>query len=118
MPLQNYTQNIDTLETLVGIKRVLQCHGSFATATCQNPDCGRKETVAGSYIEQAILHKTVPLCPICQAKEEAKTPKKAAKKAKAKRSWDGDDSESDDSITRSTPAAVMKVGKPSVNHHV
>ena len=32
--LRNYTQNIDTLEQVAGIERVVQCHGSFATATC------------------------------------------------------------------------------------
>jgi NAD-dependent deacetylase sirtuin 1 len=32
--LRNYTQNIDTLEQVSGIERVVQCHGSFATATC------------------------------------------------------------------------------------
>nr|CAH7760118.1 unnamed protein product [Callosobruchus chinensis] len=32
--LRNYTQNIDTLEKMAGIERVIECHGSFATATC------------------------------------------------------------------------------------
>eukprot|EP00698_Gefionella_okellyi_P011509 TRINITY_DN3039_c0_g1_i2.p1 TRINITY_DN3039_c0_g1~~TRINITY_DN3039_c0_g1_i2.p1 ORF type:complete len:412 (+),score=83.35 TRINITY_DN3039_c0_g1_i2:861-2096(+) len=32
--LRNYTQNIDTLENVAGIKRIIQCHGSFASATC------------------------------------------------------------------------------------
>lgn len=32
--LRNYTQNIDTLEQVAGLERVVQCHGSFATATC------------------------------------------------------------------------------------
>lgn len=32
--LRNYTQNIDTLESLAGVERVLQCHGSFKTASC------------------------------------------------------------------------------------
>ncbi|RUO95513.1 DHS-like NAD/FAD-binding domain-containing protein, partial [Jimgerdemannia flammicorona] len=38
--LRNYTQNIDTLEHKAGIKRVLNCHGSFATASCIS--CGYK----------------------------------------------------------------------------
>ena len=29
--LRNYTQNIDTLEQVAGIEKVIQCHGSFAT---------------------------------------------------------------------------------------
>jgi NAD-dependent SIR2 family protein deacetylase len=32
--LRNYTQNIDTLEQVAGIERVVQCHGSFASASC------------------------------------------------------------------------------------
>lgn len=27
--LRNYTQNIDTLESLAGVTRVLQCHGEI-----------------------------------------------------------------------------------------
>mmetsp|Transcript_32983 Transcript_32983/g.129440 ORF Transcript_32983/g.129440 Transcript_32983/m.129440 type:complete len:116 (-) Transcript_32983:916-1263(-) len=33
--LRNYTQNIDGLEKMSGIERVIHCHGSFATATCR-----------------------------------------------------------------------------------
>ncbi|XP_073690641.1 NAD-dependent protein deacetylase sirtuin-1 [Garra rufa] len=32
--LRNYTQNIDTLEQAAGIQKIIQCHGSFATASC------------------------------------------------------------------------------------
>ena len=32
---RNYTQNIDTLEKQTGIERVIECHGSFAKATCR-----------------------------------------------------------------------------------
>jgi NAD-dependent histone deacetylase SIR2 len=32
--LRNYSQNIDTLEQQAGITHVLNCHGSFATASC------------------------------------------------------------------------------------
>lgn len=65
--LRNYTQNIDTLETLAGVKRVLQCHGSFATASCLN--C--KVRVPGIAIEDDILNHRVPLCKICSADTEA-----------------------------------------------
>lgn len=34
--LRNYTQNIDTLERVAGIQNVVECHGSFAKATCLN----------------------------------------------------------------------------------
>jgi NAD+-dependent protein deacetylase sirtuin 1 len=46
-----YTQNIDTLEQSAGIKRVVYCHGSFATASCVQ--C--RYQVAGSAIEPEIL---------------------------------------------------------------
>jgi len=59
--LRNYTQNIDTLEQKAGITRMVQCHGSFATASCIR--CGYK--VPGNYIEEAIFKKEVPICPIC-----------------------------------------------------
>lgn len=32
--LRNFTQNIDTIELTAGIERVIQCHGSFASASC------------------------------------------------------------------------------------
>ena len=44
---RNYTQNIDTLEQVAGIKNVIQCHGSFNTASCMI--C--KYQVPGSEIE-------------------------------------------------------------------
>nr|KAJ3422886.1 NAD-dependent protein deacetylase sirtuin-1 [Polyrhizophydium stewartii] len=59
--LRNYTQNIDTLERAAGINRVVQCHGSFATATCIV--CGYH--VPGSAIEPDIQKKSVPRCPRC-----------------------------------------------------
>ena len=58
---QNYTQNIDTLETSVGIRNVLQCHGSFATASCL--EC--RIHVQGNVIEQEIMQGEVPLCKSC-----------------------------------------------------
>ncbi|CAG8451721.1 3525_t:CDS:10 [Ambispora leptoticha] len=60
--LRNYTQNIDTLEQATGIKKVLQCHGSFATASCIN--CGYK--VDGEVIKEDILAKRVPYCSRCR----------------------------------------------------
>ncbi|KAI8899312.1 DHS-like NAD/FAD-binding domain-containing protein [Globomyces pollinis-pini] len=59
--LRNYTQNIDTLENVAGIKRVVQCHGSFATAKCVQ--C--KYQVPGTSIEPEIFAKKVPYCPKC-----------------------------------------------------
>ncbi|KAH9074869.1 SIR2-domain-containing protein [Lactarius deliciosus] len=59
--VRNYTQNIDTLETAVGIRNVLQCHGSFATASCL--EC--RIRVPGNVIEREIMQGEVPLCEGC-----------------------------------------------------
>uniref|UniRef100_K7FFK1 protein acetyllysine N-acetyltransferase n=2 Tax=Pelodiscus sinensis TaxID=13735 RepID=K7FFK1_PELSI len=63
--LRNYTQNIDTLEQVAGIQRIIQCHGSFATASClickYRVDC---EAVRGD-----IFNQVVPRCPRCPPDE-------------------------------------------------
>lgn len=61
--LRNYTQNIDDLEGHVGIKpeRVIQCHGSFAGATCVT--C--KYQVKGEKIFPQIRSQSIPYCPKC-----------------------------------------------------
>ncbi|EPQ31701.1 uncharacterized protein PFL1_01034 [Pseudozyma flocculosa PF-1] len=79
--LRNYSQNIDTLEQLAGIERVLQCHGSFATATCTDPACGYRTN--GSDIKDDIFAKRIPDCPRC---EERKRKRKGGKDKAAKRS--------------------------------
>ncbi|XP_069960205.1 NAD-dependent protein deacetylase sirtuin-1 isoform X1 [Cherax quadricarinatus] len=64
--LRNYTQNIDTLEQVAGIKNVIQCHGSFATATCQR--CGHK--VDAHAIKEDIFSQRIPRCTQCAEDEE------------------------------------------------
>ncbi|XP_059142877.1 NAD-dependent protein deacetylase sirtuin-1-like [Physella acuta] len=59
--LRNYTQNIDTLEQVAGIQRIVQCHGSFATATCAV--CGHK--VGSDAIKEDIFNQVIPQCPRC-----------------------------------------------------
>ncbi|KAG8184603.1 hypothetical protein JTE90_005217 [Oedothorax gibbosus] len=59
--LRNYTQNIDTLEHAAGIRNVITCHGSFATATCTI--CRYK--VDSSVIKEDIFNQTIPYCPMC-----------------------------------------------------
>jgi len=59
--LRNYTQNIDTLEQQAGIEKIIQCHGSFATATCLR--C--KHCVASTEIENDIMEQRIPLCTKC-----------------------------------------------------
>ncbi|GFO38078.1 NAD-dependent protein deacetylase sirtuin-1 [Plakobranchus ocellatus] len=64
--LRNYTQNIDTLEQEAGIEKVVQCHGSFATASCAV--CGLK--VNSSAIKDDIFKQVIPRCPTCPALNE------------------------------------------------
>ncbi|KAI9227647.1 MAG: DHS-like NAD/FAD-binding domain-containing protein, partial [Piptocephalis tieghemiana] len=64
--LRNYTQNIDTLEQAAGIERVLQCHGSFATATCIQ--CGYH--VPGEAISEDIFSQRVPNCIQCIKRQQ------------------------------------------------
>ncbi|KAJ8417957.1 hypothetical protein AAFF_G00136660 [Aldrovandia affinis] len=59
--LRNYTQNIDTLEQVAGVRRIIQCHGSFATASCLI--C--KYKVDCEAIRQDIFNQVVPHCPRC-----------------------------------------------------
>ncbi|XP_077999136.1 NAD-dependent protein deacetylase sirtuin-1-like [Glandiceps talaboti] len=59
--LRNYTQNIDTLEQAANISRVVQCHGSFATASCTR--C--KYQVDCETIRDDIFNQVVPQCPRC-----------------------------------------------------
>ncbi|KXS18036.1 SIR2-domain-containing protein [Gonapodya prolifera JEL478] len=61
-----YTQNIDSLDLLAGVPKdkVVQCHGSFATASCV--ECGWQ--CEGSEIEDAVKAKRVPRCPVCPPK--------------------------------------------------
>ena len=59
--LRNYTQNIDSLEHLCPIKRLIQCHGSFSTATCRV--C--QHSVSSEEIKDEILLQKIPYCPKC-----------------------------------------------------
>eukprot|EP00092_Neocalanus_flemingeri_P035988 GFUD01039186.1.p1 GENE.GFUD01039186.1~~GFUD01039186.1.p1 ORF type:complete len:660 (-),score=191.77 GFUD01039186.1:211-2190(-) len=59
--LRNYTQNIDTLEQVAGIEKVIQCHGSFATASCMV--C--KVQVDAEVIRKDIFDQKIPLCQVC-----------------------------------------------------
>merc|ERR1719295_542669 len=61
--LRNYTQNIDTLEQVAGINRAVQCHGSFATATCTL--C--KYQVQADEIKEDIFQQRIPYCPKCNS---------------------------------------------------
>jgi NAD-dependent SIR2 family protein deacetylase len=58
--IRNYAQNIDTLESVAGIDKVINCHGSFNTASCLV--C--KNQVPGSAIEADVMAQKIPLCPL------------------------------------------------------
>ncbi|KAI8369870.1 DHS-like NAD/FAD-binding domain-containing protein, partial [Choanephora cucurbitarum] len=93
--LRNYTQNIDTLEHKANIKRVVNCHGSFATASCVT--CGYK--VDGKEIEEYIMAQKVAPCPQCQA-VKASLPDKSRK--------NGSDDEDDDAFPSPRGVSIMK----------
>ncbi|CAH1119855.1 unnamed protein product [Phaedon cochleariae] len=65
--LRNYTQNIDTLEKEAHIESVIECHGSFATATCTK--CGHK--VTADAIRDIVLAQKIPLCSVCHLGKES-----------------------------------------------
>lgn len=94
----NYTQNIDNIEERAGIDRhrLIQCHGSFASATCRK--CGFQ--VKGTDIFPDIRAQRVARCKRCI--EDLAT-KEAAPKKKQKSNYrhhhsGEDDSDEDDDI--------------------
>ncbi|SCZ87475.1 BZ3500_MvSof-1268-A1-R1_Chr2-2g04941 [Microbotryum saponariae] len=113
--LRNYTQNIDGLFERTGVRKMLNCHGSFATASCLR--C--RTQFPGSAIEADVFASRVPLCPHCTASDEQAaqaaataaaqltTLSKNAKKKKTKSSnaWQSDASDGsqddDDGLDRS-----------------
>ncbi|GAA5871835.1 hypothetical protein JCM16303_000892 [Sporobolomyces ruberrimus] len=78
--LRNYTQNIDGLFEQVGVEKMLNCHGSFATASCLT--CRRH--YPGSFIESDVFASRVPLCPPCTAESESIRQAQEAEKARLK----------------------------------
>jgi NAD+-dependent protein deacetylase SIR2 len=61
--LTNFTQNIDNLEEAAGVlsEKLIQCHGSFATATCQQ--CAFN--CPGDQISDDLKAGRVARCPAC-----------------------------------------------------
>nr|POF08124.1 nad-dependent protein deacetylase hst1 [Quercus suber] len=103
----NYTQNIDNLEELVGIEkdRLIQCHGSFATATCRK--CEHK--VTGSEIFADMRAKRVARCKRCLAHPETRQPSPKRQHSKQRRKLaEWEDSDSDDGCYDIPEAGVMK----------
>ncbi|EHN03265.1 Sir2p [Saccharomyces cerevisiae x Saccharomyces kudriavzevii VIN7] len=71
--LRNYTQNIDNLESYAGISadKLVQCHGSFATATCVTCHWN----LPGERIFNKIRNLELPLCPYCFKKRKRVFPR-------------------------------------------
>lgn len=113
--LRNYSQNIDTLEQLAGIERVLQCHGSFATASCTDPACGYK--CKGSEIARDIFAKRVPPCLRCVERKtlESLKPSKKKRKLGNGKTWrPGNDSDDDDDDADETSLPGYGILKPDI----
>ena len=113
--LTNFTQNIDNLETHAGIdpSKLLQCHGSFATATCI--ECGHR--VAGSSIHAEIKAGKVPRCDAClhrirslQTNGGSKKRKRSSgsKPRKKRQEWESGSSESSSGDENILTAGVLK----------
>lgn len=109
--LTNYSQNIDNIEANAGVRpdKLVQCHGSFATATCQK--CGHK--VQGDTIFADIKAGKIPRCGECIAalrknntmKRKRSSRKSAGKRSRRRSSEDDDD---DDDQYDIPAAGVMK----------
>ncbi|KAL8418232.1 hypothetical protein RB594_001735 [Gaeumannomyces avenae] len=81
--LTNYTQNIDNIEEVAGIdpERLVQCHGSWSTATCTR--CGHR--VPGKTLFPTVEAGGIPRCLKCAPKG------RPASKVRRKRRSDDDD---------------------------
>lgn len=111
--LTNYTQNIDNIEANAGVlpEKIVQCHGSFATATCVK--CQFK--VPGDAIFNDIKDGVTPECTVCKQEiaDDALKPqglkRKRSKNGQQKDRKNSDSSDEDD-YEIPTPG-VMKVSR-------
>ncbi|VBB79989.1 NAD-dependent histone deacetylase Pasir2 [Podospora comata] len=108
--LTNYTQNIDNLESKAGIlpEKLVQCHGSFATASCVK--CGEK--VVGDSIFAEIKAGKIPRCRKCpsgQSRSQSRKRKTAnSSNSKRRRDFDRDSNSDSEFDLVSSSAGVMK----------
>jgi len=82
--LTNYSQNIDNIEAKAGIhpSKLVQCHGSFATASCVM--CAYR--CNGDAIMPTIREGRIPRCPRCAPKERTTANSRKRKLAEGTRS--------------------------------
>ena len=110
--LTNYSQNIDNLEVKAGVPKdkLVQCHGSFGTASCVQ--CGYQ--IPGERIFPDIKAGNIPRCARCiqalrSSGSSIKRRRPAASSEKRRRRWSADDSSDNDSSEYDIPSAgVMK----------
>lgn len=92
----NYSQNIDNVEASAGIEptRLIQCHGSFATASCRR--CHHR--VQGTEIFEDIRNKRVARCKEClnEITKSVDLHGRSQKRSKTRHFEDSDDDEDDD----------------------
>ncbi|KAL1622743.1 NAD-dependent histone deacetylase sir2 [Diplodia seriata] len=107
--LTNYTQNIDNLESHAGIdpEKLVQCHGSWATATCRK--CGHQ--IPGEEIFPNIREQKVAECKECIRQLAVPRPgmkrKRSSNGGSRKRRQSDDDDDSDGQYDIPQPG-VMK----------
>ncbi|PQE06486.1 hypothetical protein CJF32_00002367 [Rutstroemia sp. NJR-2017a WRK4] len=104
--LTNYTQNIDNIESVAGIlpEKIIQCHGSFASASCLK--CGRK--VKGEDIFDEIRAGVIPRCkqcPTARPTQNLKRKRSSNGQDKKRRRYSSDDDDEEDDIPES---GIMK----------
>jgi NAD-dependent histone deacetylase SIR2 len=113
--LTNYSQNIDNLEVKAGVPKdkLIQCHGSFGTASCVQ--CGY--SIQGEKIFPDIKAGRIPKCPRCiqnlrPAGGPAKRKRSAGADGKKRRRWGASaansSDEEDDSDYDIPTAGIMK----------
>ncbi|KAL1996598.1 hypothetical protein VTN49DRAFT_7463 [Thermomyces lanuginosus] len=106
--LTNYTQNIDNIEANAGIlpEKIVQCHGSFATATCTK--C--KVKVPGESIFDIVREGKIPECKACKEQLESQSQgmkrKRSSNGLQKDRKKGNSDNDSDDDYEIPTPGVL------------
>ncbi|KAF2401238.1 SIR2-domain-containing protein [Trichodelitschia bisporula] len=109
---RNYTQNIDNVEKNAGIRadKLVQCHGSWATAHCLK--CGF--LCRGKEIYPEIKQKKVARCKKCKVELEeaasAKRKRSSTGKSRKRQGLNRDSDDSSDGEYDIPEAGVMKPG--------
>ena len=108
--LTNYTQNIDDLEAAAKVSKakVIQCHGSFATATCCS--CGR--VIKAEVYLPKVRKRLAPKCPRCLKRPTG--PQSCRSKSKTGTKRKRQEWEDDESDIASISDATRGIFKPDI----